>query len=63
MENRVKSGITGFDLLVSGGIPSAHSVLLQSPSTQETNVFTLQYIKKGLENFEPVLVVLSKTTP
>jgi KaiC/GvpD/RAD55 family RecA-like ATPase len=63
LENRVKSGITGFDLLVSGGIPSAHSVLLQSPSTQETNVFTNQFIKKGLENFEPVLVVLSKTTP
>ena len=63
MENRVKSGITGFDLLVSGGIPSAHSVLLQSPSTMETNVFVNQFIKKGLENFEPVLVVLSKSTP
>ncbi|UCF08607.1 MAG: hypothetical protein JSW28_02650, partial [Thermoplasmata archaeon] len=63
MENKVKSGITGFDLLVGGGIPSGHSVLLRGPSAQESSIFINQYVKKGLENFEPVLVVLSRISP
>lgn len=63
MAKRIKSGITGFDLLIGGGIPAGHSVMLQSPIPLENSIFTYQYIKKGLENYEPVLVVLSKISP
>lgn len=63
MADRIKSGITGFDLLIGGGIPAGHSVMLQSPIPLENSIFTYQFIKKGLENYEPVLVVLSKISP
>ena len=63
MSDRVKSGIVGFDLVVSGGIPAGHSVILQSSTAIENTIFTNQFIKKGLENYEPVLVVLSKISP
>jgi KaiC/GvpD/RAD55 family RecA-like ATPase/rubrerythrin len=56
----VKSGILGFDLLVGGGIPINHVILLQGPNPSDNAIFTNQFIKKGLDNFEPVLVVLSK---
>jgi KaiC/GvpD/RAD55 family RecA-like ATPase len=63
LSDRVKSGITGFDLLIGGGIPATHALMLQSPTPLENNIFIYQFIKKGLENFEPVLVVLSKISP
>jgi KaiC/GvpD/RAD55 family RecA-like ATPase len=56
----VKSGILGFDLLVGGGIPENHVIMLQGPTSTENTIFTNQFIKKGLDNYEPVLVVLSK---
>jgi KaiC domain protein len=58
---RVKSGIPGFDELVSGGIPKRNIVLLSGgPGTGKT-IFSQQFLYQGLALGEPgVLVTLEE---
>ncbi len=55
--NRVKTGISGFDNLVGGGIPEGFSVLLTGrPGTGKT-IFALEYLYNGAMNGEKGMYV------
>ena len=50
--DRVKTGVSGFDELVEGGIPKGFNVLITGlPGTGKT-IFGLQYLYTGLKNGE-----------
>ena len=55
---RVKTGITGFDELVQGGIPKGSSVLLAGGSGTGKSIMSMQYIYNGAQQLqEPGLFV------
>lgn len=59
---RVKSGITGLDDLVEGGIPKGSSFLVSGGSGTGKTIFAMQYLYRGaLENKEPGLFVTLET--
>ncbi len=59
---RVKSGITGLDDLVEGGIPKGSSFLVSGGSGTGKTIFAMQYLYRGaLDNKEPGLFVTLET--
>jgi KaiC/GvpD/RAD55 family RecA-like ATPase len=55
---RVRTGISGVDELIQGGIPQGSSVLLSGGSGTCKTIFAMQYIYNGAEQFqEPGLFV------
>ena len=61
--DRVKTGVSGFDELIEGGIPKGFNVLITGlPGTGKT-IFGLQYIYTGLENGENGLYVSIDSKP
>ena len=64
MVTRVKTGIKGFDSLVSGGIPCGYNILLSgSPGTGNT-IFAMEFLKNGAEKYnESGLFVTFEETP
>ena len=60
---RIKSGIDGFDNLVSGGFPKGKAFLVAGePGTGKT-IFALQYLLAGLKKGEKVVYVSIDETP
>ncbi len=56
---RIKTGIKGFDKLVSGGFPQGSVVLLSGqPGTGKT-IFALQYLYNGVKHFKEKGIYLS----
>ena len=61
--DRVKTGVSGFDELVEGGIPKGFNVLITGlPGTGKT-IFGLQYLYTGLKNGENGLYVSIDSKP
>lgn len=50
---RIKTGITGFDVLVSGGIPVGATILLAGSAGSGKSLFSLQYLLAGAKMNEP----------
>ena len=60
--NRIKTGIKGFDELISGGIPEGFNVLLTGrPGTGKT-IFGLEYLYYGAKNGEKGIYVAFDST-
>jgi circadian clock protein KaiC len=49
---RIKTGITGFDDLIKGGIPRGALVLVTGPCGSGKSVFSLQYLVNGAQKFD-----------
>lgn len=60
---KLKSGIPGFDSIISGGIPEGSSVTISGPSGSGKTTFGMQFLYNGAKDFdEPgVFVSLSES--
>ncbi|MEM2922490.1 MAG: ATPase domain-containing protein [Candidatus Bathyarchaeia archaeon] len=59
----VKSGIRGFDELVSGGLPKGKCILLVGGPGSGKTIFALQFLKTGAESSEPSLYITLDEKP
>ena len=50
--NRVKTGISGFDGLIEGGIPAGFFVVVTGPPGTGKTTFSLQFLLEGVKNKE-----------
>ena len=55
--NRVKTGITGLDEMLQGGLPENHIVLVMGSFGTGKTTFGLQYLVEGLKNNEPCIFI------
>jgi len=51
--NRIKTGITGFDELVEGGLPEGRSFLISGGTGTGKTIFAMQFIVNGIKLNEP----------
>jgi KaiC/GvpD/RAD55 family RecA-like ATPase len=63
MSNFVKTGISGLDNILGGGIPAGTCILLLVPPYIESRLFCLEYIQRGLEAKEPGMIVTMDYSP
>jgi KaiC/GvpD/RAD55 family RecA-like ATPase/RNA polymerase subunit RPABC4/transcription elongation factor Spt4 len=49
--------------MMHGGIPAGNCFILEGPAGNERDLIAVQFVKKGLESGEAVLVVLSNMSP
>lgn len=62
--NRIKTGITGLDELMEGGIPEGRSVLISGACGTGKTIFGMQYIYMGASKFnEPGIYVTLDERP
>lgn len=60
---RVKTGISGFDELLNGGIPEKRSILLSGPAGVGKTIFAMQFLVNGAREGEPGIYVTLEYTP
>jgi circadian clock protein KaiC len=58
-----KTGITGLDQMLAGGIPSGYSVMVLGPSGSGKTVLTTQFIREGIANGEPGVIAVFEKRP
>lgn len=63
MVERVKTGIPGFDEIISGGIPKRNVVLLSGGPGTGKSIFGSQYLWNGLQMGEPGIYVALEEHP
>ena len=51
--NRIKTGITGFDQLVEGGLPEGRSFLVSGGTGTGKTIFATQFLINGAKMGEP----------
>jgi len=62
-ENRVATGIPGFDNLIEGGFPAGKSFLVKGEVGAGKSIFCLQYLLKGLMQGEKTVYVTVDEKP
>lgn len=55
--NRVKTGVSGLDEMLQGGLPENHIVLVMGSFGTGKTTFGLQYLVEGLRNDEPCIFI------
>ena len=60
---RIYAGINGLNTLIENGIPKGYSVILQTPSGPERDLFVAGFIKEGIQSEDCVIVTLSMNSP
>ena len=60
---RIKSGIKGFDSLISGGFPKRSSVLIAGACGTGKSILTMQFIYYGAMNDEPGVFITLEQKP
>ncbi len=60
---RIFAGIDGLCELIETGIPQGASVILQTPSGPERDLFMMGFIKEGLQSDGAVIISLSMNSP
>ena len=63
MVERIKTGIPGFDEILSGGIPKRNVVLLSGGPGTGKSIFGQQYLWNGLQKGEPGILVTLEEHP
>jgi KaiC/GvpD/RAD55 family RecA-like ATPase len=61
--NRVPTGISGFDDLVSGGFPEGRSILLSGSAGTGKTIFALQFLCNGAMKGEPGVLLTLEESP
>ena len=61
--DRVTTGVTGLDAMMSGGIPQGYSVLLAGPSGSGKTVLANQFIIEGARKGEPGVIAIFEKRP
>src|SRR4051812_14245693 len=60
----VKTGITGLDGILTGGIPRGNVIVVEGPAGSGKTTLGLEYIYRGAAEFnEPGLIVLFEVSP
>jgi len=62
-ESRVRTGTSGLDQMLYGGVPEGNCFILQGPPGNEKDLIANQYVKEGLLAGESVFIVLSTISP
>lgn len=60
---RVETGIEGLDKLIEGGFVPGSCVMVTGETGSGKTIFGCQFLKKGLDNKEPVLFITLEETP
>lgn len=55
--DKIETGISGLDILLEGGIPQNHSVLVAGTSGSGKSIFSMQFLLEGAEKGEPGLYI------
>ena len=63
LEHRLKTGVSGLDELMGGGIPAGYSVLIAGPSGSGKTVLSNQFISEGAERGETGIVAIFEKRP
>ena len=63
LENRVSTGVPGFDEMTGGGIPAGYSVLIAGPSGSGKTVLSNQFIIEGASRGENGIVAIFEKRP
>jgi circadian clock protein KaiC len=63
LKHRLKTGVSGVDEMMSGGIPSGYSVLVAGPSGSGKTVLTNQFIVEGAKRGEHGVVAVFEKRP
>ena len=62
LPNRVKTGHSGLDGLLLGGLPQNYAVLLTSPPCDERDLLVKNFLEAGLKDNQTVFLVTAKVT-
>ena len=62
-ERRLTTGVPGFDVLLSGGIPEGDSMLLAGPTGSGKSVLACQFVAEGLSHGDPAIIVIFEEMP
>ena len=60
---RLKTGVTGFDVLLKGGVPEGDSMLLAGPSGSGKSMLASHFVDEGLRHGEPAVIVIFEELP
>ncbi|MEX2219646.1 MAG: ATPase domain-containing protein [Phycisphaerales bacterium] len=60
---RLSTGVASLDAMLSGGIPSGHSVLVSGPSGAGKSILGCHFIAEGLRKGEPGMVAVFEEAP
>ena len=63
MIDRINSGITGFDSLISGGFPRKSSILLAGACGTGKSIFSMQFLYYGAKNDETGVYITLEQKP
>jgi circadian clock protein KaiC len=58
-----KTGVTGLDEMLGGGIPAGYSVIVVGPSGSGKTVLTTQFIREGIARGEPGVIAVFASSP
>jgi circadian clock protein KaiC len=59
----VKTGVSGLDKMLGGGIPAGYSVMLAGPSGSGKTVLSSQFIVEGIKQGEPSVIAVFEKRP
>ncbi|MBU4246360.1 MAG: AAA family ATPase, partial [Nanoarchaeota archaeon] len=57
MFEKIVTGISGLDVLLEGGIPKNHTILLAGTSGSGKSIFSMQFLLAGAQKGEPGLYI------
>jgi circadian clock protein KaiC len=63
LRERRMTGIRGFDEMLGGGIPAGYSVMIVGPSGSGKTILATQFIRTGIAQGEPGVIVLFEKGP
>src|ERR1700722_3225122 len=64
VDNLVRTGISGLDAILMGGIPRTNVILVEGPTGSGKTLFGLEFIYRGITKFnEPGIIVVFEISP
>ena len=60
---RLKTGVSGFDVLLNGGVPEGDSMLVAGPSGSGKSMLATHFVDEGLRHGEPAVIVIFEELP
>jgi circadian clock protein KaiC len=60
---RRKTGVTGLDEMLGGGIPAGYSVMIVGPSGSGKTILSTQFVREGIANGERAVIAVFEKRP